>query len=65
MMILLLASSAAIVWFGVRLARHGTGDSGLGGGYGDSAERLLRERFARGEIDEETYRRMLVQLREH
>lgn len=64
-MILWLFLIAALVWFGVRLARRGSGDGGMGGGYGDSAERLLRERFARGEIDEETYRRMLAQLREH
>jgi putative membrane protein len=64
-MILWLILIAAIVWFGYRLSRRGPGNGGTGGGSGDSAERLLRERFARGEIDEETYRRMLAQLREH
>ena len=64
MMVLLLASSAAVVWLGFRLSRRGPGNGGAGGGYGDSAERVLRERFARGEIDAETYRRMLAQLRE-
>lgn len=36
------------------------------GGWGrgeDRAEAVLRERYARGEIDEETYRRMLAELR--
>jgi putative membrane protein len=31
---------------------------------GDDAEATLRERYARGEIDEETYRRMRNELRE-
>lgn len=30
---------------------------------GDRAESVLRERYARGEIDEEAYRRMLDELR--
>jgi putative membrane protein len=29
----------------------------------DRAEAALRERYARGEIDDETYRRMLAELR--
>jgi putative membrane protein len=36
------------------------GSSGLG-----SAEQILAERFARGEIDEDTYRRHTQVLREH
>lgn len=34
-----------------------------GGSAGDRAEDALRERYARGEIDDETYRRMLAELR--
>jgi putative membrane protein len=32
-------------------------------GTGDGAERALRERYAHGELDEESYRRMLGELR--
>ena len=35
----------------------------LGGPKEDRAETLLRERYARGEIDEENYHRMLEELR--
>ncbi len=45
---------ALIVWLVLRRP-GGTGE--------DPAERTLRERYARGEIDEETYRRMLAELR--
>ncbi|WP_225838787.1 SHOCT domain-containing protein [Streptomyces sp. NK08204] len=38
---------------------------GAGGWQGRRAEDLLAERFARGEIDEEEYRRRLALLREH
>lgn len=38
------------------------GEPGWGRG---RAEEVLRERFARGEIDEEEYRRRLALLREH
>ena len=34
-----------------------------GGGNGDPAETALREEYARGTIDEETYRRRLQELR--
>ncbi|MFI6154969.1 SHOCT domain-containing protein [Kitasatospora sp. NPDC051170] len=46
--------------------RHGwTGGPGGPGGavYGPAAEQVLAERFARGEIDEEEYRRRLDVLR--
>ena len=35
----------------------------VGPSSGDDAERILRERFARGEIDEAMYQRMLAELR--
>ncbi|MDF3300878.1 SHOCT domain-containing protein [Streptomyces tropicalis] len=39
--------------------------SGDGGGQDRGAENLLAERFARGEIEEDEYRRRLGLLREH
>jgi putative membrane protein len=56
--IVLLVVLVAIVW--------GLGQRGgwfRSTGAEDRAEAVLRERFARGEIDEATYRRMLDELR--
>lgn len=53
---------AAIIWIAWMLARRGGLRSGPTAGQ-DRAEALLRERYARGEIDEATYRRMLEGLR--
>ena len=39
------------------------GRGALGGPKEDRAEALLRERYARGDIDEESYHRMLEELR--
>lgn len=39
------------------------GPGGGGGREEDRAEAILREQYARGEIDEETYRRRLNELR--
>jgi putative membrane protein len=47
------------VWF---LAGRG-GWAARGGPGEDTAESLLRQRYARGEIDEETYGRMRDELR--
>ena len=54
-----------LVWLVVRYAgRRGGGNGGGDAGRtGDSAETSVRDRFARGEIDEATYRRMLEELR--
>ncbi|MER6030061.1 SHOCT domain-containing protein [Streptomyces sp. NPDC001851] len=47
------------------LARPGEGSDRAGSGQpGTSPEQLLAERFARGEIDEDEYRRRLTVLRE-
>ena len=55
--VVLLAIIVWAIWTWVaRSARPGLSS-------GDDAERILRERFARGEIDEATYQRMLAQLR--
>jgi uncharacterized membrane protein len=48
------------VWLVIRAAT--TRGQGKGGG-ADNAEGILRERYARGEIDEATYRRMMEELR--
>lgn len=62
---LVLVVVVLMVW---ALARgRGTGDVGRGrsgrGTGADRAEEVLRERYARDEIDEETYRRKLDELR--
>ncbi|MGV9255629.1 SHOCT domain-containing protein [Streptomyces sp. NPDC003697] len=60
----------------IALVRHLTGSphqrqpgapppSGEGGWQDRRAENLLAERFARGEIDDDEYRRRLALLREH
>ena len=49
----------AIVWFVARFA----GARGSRAEGGRAAEDILRERYARGEIDEATYRHMLDELR--
>ena len=62
-----LAVIALVVWLIVRVTRGG-GITGRGGGNDrgaegtDRAEETLRERYARGEIDRETYERMLEDL---
>lgn len=51
----------ALVW--LILSRGGRfGDRGAGSRGDERAVEILRERYARGEIDAETYRRMLDEL---
>ena len=50
----LLLGIALVIWL---MRRRPGGDAT------DRAEAALRERYARGEIDDETYRRMLAELR--
>lgn len=57
--ILLLVLLVAAVWW----LAQGRGGAAPGGTREDSAEAILRERYARGEIDEATYRRQLDELR--
>jgi putative membrane protein len=52
---------ALVIWLVYRLVGGGRGPGAPGGE--DRAERILRERFARGEIDRETFERMLGDLR--
>lgn len=59
--LLVLAGLGLLGYAAVRLAQGwppATGDSQPG----SSARRILDERFARGEIDEDDYRRRLAQL---
>ncbi|HUF26200.1 MAG TPA: SHOCT domain-containing protein [Gemmatimonadaceae bacterium] len=56
--LLILAGIVAVVWL---LARRGGAAGRMFGP--DRAEAILRERYARGEIDDETYRRQLAEVR--
>lgn len=54
--IVVLVAIVAIVWFAAAAGRgRGAGDA--------SAEQQLKKRYAAGEIDRETYQRMLDDLR--
>lgn len=56
-----LAIIAALIWLFYRIARS---QGWIGEGRPrDRAVEVLRERYARGEIDRETYERMLEELR--
>lgn len=52
-----IAIVAAIVWAALARPNWPNQDSGV------SAEEILKRRYARGEIDDEEYRRRLEQLR--
>lgn len=56
--ILVIAGIAAIVWFVINTTQR-RGDKGDE----ESPEEILKRRFAKGEIDQETYERMLQDLR--
>ncbi|MGM0668222.1 MAG: SHOCT domain-containing protein [Gemmatimonadota bacterium] len=61
---LILVVLILVVWAVSGSRWRGSGRSEDGGGSGeDRAESVLRERYARGEIDEEEYRRKLDDLR--
>lgn len=65
MMILWVLVAAAIVWFFWMWSR-GAWTRGTPPDEGrDAAEQVLRERFARGEIDDATFQRMLAELHAH
>jgi putative membrane protein len=53
---------AVIVWAILRITANRQGDAGVGTGE-DSAEEILRQRFARGEIEAEEYESSLATLR--
>ena len=56
-----IAVLVLVVWLIVFLVRRAEG--GRGENRGDRSEAILRERYARGELDEDTYRRMMDELR--
>lgn len=53
---------ALVAWLVYRLAAGGRGGPGARP-RGGEAEEILKQRYARGEIDRETYERMLDELR--
>ena len=64
MMVLMVIFWIVLIGLAVFLVYRLTRGIGAAGrGRGDAAESILRERFARGEIDHETYQRMLEDLR--
>lgn len=54
---------ALIAWAVMRIFPKGHVDNGRSEDRGDPAENVLRERFARGEMDAEEYERSLAVLR--
>jgi putative membrane protein len=61
MMLFWVVAIFAVVWLVFRVMRDGGAGGNRAGG--DGAETILRERYARGEIDREAYERMLADLR--
>ena len=59
MWVLVIATIVGLVWMGSRAAWRSGAPRGE---QSDAAEQLLRERYARSEIDEATYRHMLAEL---
>ncbi|MEJ7843522.1 MAG: SHOCT domain-containing protein [Rubrobacter sp.] len=54
---------AFAVWALIRIFPNRAGGNGDSGARGESAEEILRKRFARGEIDAEEYERTLEVLK--
>lgn len=62
MMVIWLIVLVVVIWAIVSVARRGGRPPWPRGGT-ESAQQILHERYARGEIDEATYHRMLDELR--
>ncbi|WP_345382043.1 SHOCT domain-containing protein [Pseudonocardia yuanmonensis] len=61
--LLIVVGLGLLAYLGYQRAQGGTrGDEQSGNGAGGEARRILDERFARGEIDEEEYRRRRTML---
>lgn len=55
--LLVIATVAAAIWFVTRTSRPGGSTSE------ESPEQILKRRYAKGEIDKDTYQEMLADLR--
>jgi putative membrane protein len=64
-MILWLVVIVAVIWIAVRLLARPAAPPTMGPTYGPSPADELKMRFAKGEIDEEEFRRRLAVLGEH
>jgi putative membrane protein len=53
--IVIIAAVVSVLWIALSSARRGGGE--------ESPEKVLKRRYAQGEIDRETYERMLEDLR--
>ena len=65
MVLMMIAFWGGLIWLVVALARHGVGDRRPEHGQRPTAEQILHERLARGEIDVDEYRQRLDALRSH
>jgi putative membrane protein len=64
MILLWILIFAVLIFAAFAILRRQRSDDGKPPGSGqDRAEEALREQYARGEVDEETYRRRLEELR--
>lgn len=59
--VVIVALLAAAAWFIANQARRGGGGGGVR--MDESPEQVLKRRYARGEIDRESYQRMLEDVR--
>lgn len=55
--IVIAVALVGVIWFVITTTRRGREDSG------ESPEQTLKRRYAKGELDRETYERMLADLR--
>ena len=63
MPLVMLAFLGAFIWFMVAIGRAAPALPRIGPDPEEDAERILAERYARGEIDDDEYRRRLDTLR--
>ena len=63
MPVLAVAFWVAVIWVVVNLLRSPPGPTAAGGAHPAGPEEILAQRYARGEIDDDEYRRRLDTLR--